>query len=64
MREIQEEILRAMHVEGARYSTSDKEGGTTLPFAQGRFMRIDYGESEQTQAFETDGALLAFPRAF
>jgi hypothetical protein len=60
---IQQEILSRMR-EGASFSTAHKEGGTTISFSQGRFVRADYGESSRREEFRDPNRFLAFLRQF
>jgi hypothetical protein len=61
--EIQGEILAALRG-GATFATAHKEGGTRIRFEGGRFLRIDYGESEARESFAADAEFLAFLRRF
>jgi len=61
--EIQGEILAALRG-GATFATAHKEGGTRIGFEEGRYLRIDYGESEARESFADDAEFLAFLRRF
>jgi len=60
---LQQEIVTAMRA-GAWFSTAHKEGGTTIRFERGRFVRADYGESEQVEEFYEEVAFFAFLKKF
>lgn len=60
---VQQEILDAVR-NGATFSTAHKEGGTNIAFQRGRFVRADYGESNQMEEFHDEAAFLAFLRQF
>lgn len=55
---VQQEILTLLKA-GASFSTAHKEGGTTISFQGGHFVRTDYGESNCREEFPDDAALLA-----
>lgn len=55
---LQQEILSALK-KGSTFSTSHKEGGTRIGFANGRFFREDYGESPSHQRFSDEAKFLA-----
>jgi hypothetical protein len=61
--DIQGEILAALRG-GATFATAHKEGGTRIRFEGGRYLRIDYGESEARESFAADAEFLAFLRRF
>ena len=61
--DIQQEILRRLRA-GATFSTAHKEGGTTISWRNGRFLRADHGESTHSESFPDDAAFLAFLRRF
>ncbi len=61
--DIQQEILRQVRG-GATFSTSHKEGGTTISWRNGRFLRADYGESTHSESFPDDRTFLMFLRQF
>ncbi len=60
---VQQAILEALR-NGATFSTAHKEGGTNIRFANGQFVRADYGESNRTEKFPDQAAFLAFLRQF
>ena len=60
---IQGLVVAAMK-EGASFSTSHKEGGTTLAWQHGRFTRSDYGESTDHERFPDEGAFLGYLRRY
>jgi hypothetical protein len=60
---LQRAILAALR-DGARYSTAHKEGGTTIAWQGGRFVRADYGESDKREVFADDAAFLEFLRRY
>ena len=49
---------------GAKFFTSHKEGGTHISWQNGRFVRSDYGESDEREEFTDDGEFLKFLRQF
>lgn len=61
--ELQRAVLRGLR-RGARFSTSHKEGGTTIHFDGHRFVRADHGEWTGLEHFDSDAALLAFLRRY
>ncbi len=60
---VEQEILAAVRA-GGTFSTSHKEGGTTVSWRGGRFVRADYGESQFSETFVDDAAFLSFLRRF
>lgn len=60
---LQQAILAAMRA-GASYTTAHKEGGTTIRWDCGHFVRTDYGESNECRKFPDDAQFLAFLRRF
>lgn len=60
---IQHAIVAAMK-RGASFSTAHKEGGTDIRWRDGRFVRSDYGESEERQEFASEAKFLTFLRQF
>jgi hypothetical protein len=60
---IQQAIVAALK-EGACFAKSHKEGGTNIRWLNGRFVRSDYGESEEYKAFADETSFLKFLRQF
>ena len=60
---IQNAILAALK-QGARFTTSHKEGGTNISWNGRCFVRADYGEDPDSQAFASESAFLAALRQF
>lgn len=56
---IQEDILAALRA-GAEFRTAHKEGGTTIRWLHGRFVREDYGEWSERAEYTDEAAFLAF----
>jgi hypothetical protein len=61
--EIQQAIVAAMK-HGASFATAHKEGGTNIRWHNGRFVRSDYGESEERNEFASEQEFLKFLRQF
>lgn len=61
--DIQREILSALHG-GAEFRTAHKEGGTTISWRHGRYVREDYGDWTERAEFTDDREFLAFLRHF
>ncbi len=55
---VQQEILTGLRA-GGSFGTSHKEGGTNISFRSGKFVRVDYGESNEREEFPDDASLLA-----
>jgi len=55
---VQHEIINGMRA-GASFSTAHKEGGTVLSFRGGRFIRADFGESQERVEFADEPSFLA-----
>ncbi len=49
---------------GARFTTSHKEGGANICWANGRFVRSDYGDNPAHQAFSSEADFLEALRQF
>jgi hypothetical protein len=49
---------------GASFATAHKEGGTNIGWQNGRFVRSDYGESEEWKEFASEAEFLKFLRQF
>lgn len=60
---IQQSILEAMR-HGGSFATAHKEGGTTICWQNGHFLRSDYGESEEREEFSDPARILKFLRQF
>lgn len=60
---IQHEILAALRA-GAEFCTAHKEGGTTIRWLHGRFVREDYGEWNERAEYTDEATFLAFLRRF
>lgn len=60
---LQQAILAALR-DGARYTTAHKEGGTTISWQGGYFVRADFGESDKREVFADDAAFLKFLRRY
>jgi hypothetical protein len=59
-----EKAITAAMKSGASFSTAHKEGGTNLCWRNGRFLRSDYGESEERREFADEAEFLTFLRQF
>lgn len=59
----QQEILQALR-SGAYFRTAHKEGGTTIFWQGGCFVREDYGDWSERHAYTEEAAFLAFLRRF
>jgi hypothetical protein len=60
---LQQEVVRRMR-EGAIFRTAHKEGGTTISHRDGRWSRVDYGESTTSEHFHDEATFLVFLRRF
>ncbi|MFO1502076.1 MAG: hypothetical protein U1G07_27505 [Verrucomicrobiota bacterium] len=60
---VQQAIVAAMKA-GASFATAHKEGGTNIRWLGGRFVRADYGESEERREFRSEAEFLQFLRQF
>ena len=60
---IQQVIVTAMK-QGATFSTAHKEGGTILKWAEGRFLRSDYGDDPDLKKFADETEFLKALRQF
>ena len=60
---LQATIVAAMK-NGARFSTSHKEGGTNLTWRRGRFVRSDYGYNPAETTYPSEPEFLEFLRRF
>ena len=60
---IQQKIAAAMK-QDASFFTAHKEGGTNIRWLNGRFVRSDYGESEERNEFASEAEFLKFLRQF
>jgi hypothetical protein len=60
---IQQAVVTAMK-RGASFATAHKEGGTNIGWQNGRFVRSDYGESEERKEFAGEAEFLKFLRQF
>lgn len=49
---------------GARFSTSHKEGGTTITWQRDRFVRVDHGENPDRREYADEPSFLAMLRQF
>lgn len=56
---IQQEILAALR-RGAEFRTAHKEGGTTIRCQRGGFIREDYGDWSEREAYTNEAEFLAF----
>ncbi len=56
---IQQEILAALRA-GAEFRTAHKEGGTTIRWQRGRFIREDYGDWSERADYTEEAEFLAF----
>jgi hypothetical protein len=56
---IQQEILAALRG-GAEFRTAHKEGGTTIRWQHGRYIREDYGDWSERAEYTDESAFLAF----
>lgn len=54
---VQQEIINGMRA-GASFSTAHKEGGTVLSFRGDRFIRADFGESQERVEFADEPSFL------
>lgn len=61
--DLQREILRRMRA-GACFRTAHKEGGTTIAYVDGRWVRGDYGDRNTTNEYRDERKFLAFLRKF
>ena len=60
---IQNAVLAALRA-GREFRAINKEGGTTLSFHGGSFLRTDFGEAPRSEVIPTDEAMLACLRHF
>lgn len=60
---IQQEILTALRA-GAEFRTAHKEGGTTIRWQRGRFLREDYGDWSERAEYTNEAEFLAFLERF
>jgi hypothetical protein len=60
---VQQAIVTAMKG-GASFATAHKEGGTNICWREGKFIRADYGESEERKVFSGEAEFLKFLRQF
>lgn len=60
---VQQEILAALRA-GAEFRTAHKEGGTTIRWQRGRFVRQDYGDWSERAEYTDEAAFLAFLERF
>ena len=60
---LQQAIVAAMKA-GASFATAHKEGGTTLRWLEGRFVRSDYGDDPGGQTYPSETAFLIALRKF
>ena len=56
---IRQEILAALRA-GAQFRTAHKEGGTTIRWERGRFIREDYGDWSERAEYTDEVEFLAF----
>ena len=61
--DLQQEILRRMRA-GACFRTAHKEGGTTIAWVDGRWVRGDYGDWNTSNEYRDERKFLAFLRKF
>lgn len=58
---LQRAIVDALR-RGARFATSHKEGGTTITWQRGRFVRTDHGESPDRREYTDESTFLTLLR--